>query len=212
MTIHWSLFAPAVLLLLYPADRLLSSAVQLRSCDDFQNLDRGARHRPWWWLPLLWIDPFRGFLGAWLLRRALALETNDWSQIARSPYGLLLAIVGLAVLCQTFTRREEHVLLAPVGFVAGVVTALLPWPVAAIGLAMGATGLFGFREFHAFFAVALAAVGVIGFALDAPACWLIPAVGLLGLPVAAGLLTGSTLEFPTRDTTGPRQPVEPPAR
>ena len=36
MTIHWSLFVPGMLFLLYPADRLLSSLVELRSFDCFQ--------------------------------------------------------------------------------------------------------------------------------------------------------------------------------
>src|SRR5689334_14674174 len=38
MTIHWGLFVPGVLLLLFPADRLLSPRVELRSFDCFQSL------------------------------------------------------------------------------------------------------------------------------------------------------------------------------
>jgi hypothetical protein len=45
MTIYWSLFVPEVVLLLYPADRLLSSLVELRDC--FQYPENSPRYRPW---------------------------------------------------------------------------------------------------------------------------------------------------------------------
>lgn len=84
MTIHWSVFVPGVLLLLYPADRLLSSLVELRSFDCFQNLDNSPRYRPWWWVPALWIDPLRGFAGTWLLT-TLEWPTRNASRPAVPP-------------------------------------------------------------------------------------------------------------------------------
>lgn len=202
MTIHWSLFVPAILLLLFPADRLLSSLVELRSFDCFQNLENSPRYRPWWWVPSLWLDPLRGFLGTLLLQRAVEITTVTWTFTPKLEYALLVGMIALGVLCQTFTRRgDTGVLLAPIGFVAGVVAALTPWPVALLGIVTATLGLFAFRQFHAFFAVGLTAVCLLGFVLGTGMMWIGPAIGALALPIAAGLVTGSTLELPTRNAS-----------
>jgi hypothetical protein len=122
----------------------------------------------------------------------------------------MVAILGVAVLCQTLTRRDEGVLLAPIGFVAGVVAVLVPWPVALIGLAMAATGLFAFRQFHAFFSAGLATVACLGLVLDANIVLLVPALTALALPLVIGLLTRSTLELPVRNTSGAAAPAPAP--
>jgi len=204
MTIHWTLFVPGLLLLLFPSDRLLSSMVTLRSFENFQSLENSPRYRPWWWVPALWIDPIRGLVGTLLLKHDFASAAADATVAARPAYWLVVGILGLAVLCQTFTRRDEHVLLAPIGFIGGMVAALAPLPVTLIGLAMATTGLFAFRRFHAFFSVGLAMVALLGLLFGARVVWLAPAVVALGLPIVAGVVTGYTLELPTRSGSGPR--------
>jgi hypothetical protein len=204
MTIHWSLLLPGMLLLLFPADRLLSSVVELRSFGCFQALENSPRYRPWWWVPSLWLDPVRGFAGTLLLRRALDITSVTWTVAPKPEYALLVGVVAVGVLCQTFTRRgDARVLLAPIGFVTGVVAALTPWPVAAIAVVTATLGLFAFRQFHAFFAVGVIAVCLIGLLLGTGMMWIVPALGAFALPIAAGLVTGSTLELPTRNAAGP---------
>ncbi len=204
MTIHWSLFVPGVLLLVFPADRLLSPWVELRSFGCFQSLTDSPRYRPWWWVPALWLDPLRGFLGTLLIKQSLALSTVPWAQTPAGGYALALAIIALGCICQTYTRRGERgVLLAPIGYVAGVVAALTPWPVALLATATAGLGLFAFRQFHAFFAFGLVGVSVIGFVLCDDVVWVAPAVGAFALPIIAGLVTGSTLEIPTRNAGRP---------
>ena len=210
MIIHWSLFVPGVLLLLYPADRLLSARVELRSFDCFQSLEHNRRYRPWWWVPLLWIDPFRGFLGTVLLKHACAMSATPWAAAPRWAYVLLMAIFALGVLCQTFTRRgDRDVMLAPIGFVCGLVVALVPWPVSLIGIVTAALGLFAFRQFHAFFAFGLVAICLLGLVLDAEMMWIGPGIGVFALPVVVGLITNSTLELPARNSSGPLVPLRP---
>lgn len=209
MTINWGLFVPGMLLLFFPADRLLSSLVELRSFDCFQNLEDSRRYRPWWWVPALWLDPLRGFLGTLLLQRALELTTVTWTLMPKPEYALFVGLVTIGVLCQTFTRRgDAGVLLAPIGFVAGVVIALTPLPVALLGIISATLGLFAFRQFHAFFAFGLVAICLLGFLLGAGTMWIGPAVGAFALPIVAGLVTSSTLEVPTRNASGrPQQPL-----
>ena len=210
MTIHWSLFVPGVLLLLFPADRLLSARVELRSFDCFQGLGNSPRYRPWWWVPALWLDPLRGFLGTLLLRHAMEMTSVTWTLTPKLAYSLAVGIVALGVLCQTFTRRgDKGVLLAPIGYVGGVVAALMPWSVALLGLITAGLGLFAFRQFHVFFLFGLAAVAVLGFVLGAREMWIGPAVGAFALPIVAGLVTSSTLELPTRDGSGAPLPATP---
>jgi len=203
MTIHWSLIVPGVVLLLFPADRLLSSLVELRSFDCFQNLENSPRYRPWWWVPVLWLDPLRAFLGTILLQGAVGVADATWTVTPKPEYALLVGLIGAGVVCQTITRRgDTGVLLAPIGFVAGTVTALTPLPVAVIGIVTATLGLFAFRQFHAFFAFGLVAVFILGIVLGTGMMWIGPAVGVFSLPIAAGLVTGRTLEVPTRNASG----------
>lgn len=205
MTIQFGLFVPGLLLLVIPADRLLSAHIELRSFDCFRRLSGGRPFRPWWWVPALWLDPLRAFAGTWLLRSSLPLRFIEWELIAKPEYSLLLAILAFAVIAQTFTRRADHgVLLAPVGFVSGIAAALTPWPVALIGVVTAFVGLFAFRQFHAFFGFGLVATALLGVILDGPMMWILPASGAFALPVMAGLVTSSTLEFPVRAASGPR--------
>ncbi len=194
---------PGVVLLLFPADRLLSAQVRLRTFESFRNLSTEATFRPWWWVPALWLDPLRGFAGVWLLQRALALGSAEWNLVPKPAYGLLLGLVLLSGYAQTFTKRDDEVMLAPVGFVAGVIVAFLPGLVATLALVMAAIGLFAFRGFHAFFSGGLVAVTVIGLGLGAPFWWVAPAAGVCALPILGGVLSRRTLEIPTRGNHGP---------
>jgi len=208
MTSHWGLFASAILLLLFPADRLLSSMVELRSFDCFNSLDSSPRRRPWWWVPALWLDPLRGFAGTWLLVRSLDLDVRFWSQLSKGGYGVLLAVLGLGLVSQVFTRRGgAGVLLAPIGFAAGMVAALTPWSLGLPALIAAAVGLFGFRQFGAFFWCGALALPLLGVAVGVEIFWVVPAAVALALPGFAAWVSGSTLELPVRDNSGARLSV-----
>jgi hypothetical protein len=159
LSAHASLFAPGLLLLLFPADRLLSSTTELRTFAHFQRLENSPSHRRWWWVPLLWLDPVRGFAGAWLLTSPLREAPTSWAALPKPAYALVVALLAASVLCQLPTRRDRAALLAPVGFVAGLVAALVPWTASGLGLTLAVTAMLGFRQFHAFFTVGLFAVG-----------------------------------------------------
>jgi hypothetical protein len=206
ITIHWGLFAPALLLLWFPADRLLSSTVRLRSLETFTTLERSPQRRPWWWVPALWLDPMRALGGALLLKQALALDAPEmeWSLLPKTAYWMMNGLLAIAVLIQMFTRRQEEVMLAPIGFVSGLVGVLVPWPVALIAFPMAIASIFAFRQLQAFFGIGFMMVGLLGFLLQSEVAWLATALGVLALPLAITLVTGSTLELPTR---GPAKPA-----
>lgn len=201
MTISWSLLVPGILLLFFPADRLLSSVVQLRSFDCFQSLENSTRNRPWWWVPAFWIDPLRGLSGGWLLKSGFGLDSIYWNLTSVPTYYVFLALLIFAIWLQTYTRRDDQVMLAPIGYIIGLVAVLASWPVALGGFLIGLTGLFAFRQFIGFFIMSFGAVALIGFVLGVEPMWLIPAVLSLGVPVAIAVMTGNSMELPTRDAS-----------
>lgn len=199
----WSVFG--ALLLLFPADRLLSSVVRLRSMDSFQSLENSPRHRPWWWVPILWVDPLRGYVGTYLMTAAVA-GSDEWITTDKRLYALAMLVLASGVLAQMFTRRGDEAWLAPIGFVAGVVAVLTPWPVALIAGAMAFTAMFGFRSISAFFLVGFSMVAALALPLDANPVWFVPALGVLALPFLVAVLSGRTMEIPTRESSA-RQTV-----
>jgi len=98
MTIEWSYFLPGLILLLFPADGLLSKKVELRGMESFRSLHDSPRRRPWWWVPVLWIDPVRGFVGGRLLIWSCDFGAGDWSVVPKPAYGVLVALLSLAVI------------------------------------------------------------------------------------------------------------------
>ena len=196
MTINWAQFAPALLLLLYPADWLLSARAELCSFDCLFGLGRRNWARSWWWRAALLIDPLRGFAGAWLAVQALDLHATSWTMTPKAEFTVLVVLVSLAVLCQTFTRRDHGVLLAPIGFVGGAALALVPGFTPYFCLALALLAMAGFRQFYAFFAAGLCALPALGFLLAAAPAKVGAACPLFLLPLLAGMLSHSALELP----------------
>jgi hypothetical protein len=201
MFIDWSLFVPGAVLLLLPAEILLSQRVELRTLESFHTLENSPRFRPWWWVPALWIDPARGLVGAWLLKRSLAATPAGGEWIQQPQYWVVAAILLIATLAQTMTKPKREALLAPIGFVAGAAFAFVPWTVALIGVVSALTAIFAFRRFYVFFLVGAAVIPLIGLALKTSLLWLAPVVVMFALPVLIAITLGQTLELPVRNTT-----------
>lgn len=196
MTIDWALFTPAILLLLFPADKLFSAQIELRSFDCLVGLRARDRRRSLWWMAPLWLDPLRGFLGAWLLVRALELNVRTWMLTPKIGFAVSIGVLILAALSQTFTRRDHGVVLAPIGFIAGVVIALVPGFAPVFGVILAMVAMFGFRQFYAFFAVGVVVMPVLGFVFEATP-GLVGAASLMFLvPLLVGMLSNSLLEVP----------------
>ncbi len=191
-----------MLLLLIPANALLSTRVQLRTLESFHSLDSARRYRRWWWVPALWLDPLRAFGGVWLVKASLSLEYQYWTQAMLPDFALLFGLLLVSMAVQLYTSREAGVMLAPIGFLIGVIAALAPWSVAGVGLVGGLVGLFGFRHFAGFFVGCSVGVGFFSFVLDPSLVWTIPLIATAFVPLGACLVTGRTLELPTRDASG----------
>jgi hypothetical protein len=192
---------PALLLLWFPTSGMLSQKVQLRTWESFQILHSAKTVRPWWWVPALWIDPGRGAAGVYLLKKSLGLQVTFWSQTPHTEYYVMICVLLVGVMAQLYSRREEGVMLAPMGYVLGVVVMLLPWTVAIAGVVLAITGLFAFRYYEAFFLGGALGVAILGALLRMEWVWWVPAVAVSVLPLIATLVTGKSMELPTRDPT-----------
>ena len=206
MILHPSLFVPGLLLLLFPADRLLCAKVELRDFESFHTLGRKERFRPWWWVAALWIDPIRSFIGARLLTASLDLRFGRWDVPPTAEYSVAIAIVVVAVLAQLVTRREAGVILAPLGFVSGIVASVSPWYATVIAITLAAAAMAGLRHFFAFFLGGILAIAILALVVHADWRWIILPLVALGVPALVGLVSGRAMELPTRNGSGPNTP------
>ena len=150
LVVDWWLFAPAVILLLFPGDRLMSPQVELLNFDRASHRSRSSKCPRW--VYMRWLEPLRGFGGAFVLKVSLPLTSDLWHCVSQAEYSLFVGVLLLGMILQLFTRREEDALLASVGYAVGLLFALVPWPVALVGLIAGITSLFAFRQMQVFLA------------------------------------------------------------
>ena len=207
------LLLPALLLLLWPADWLLSKRVELRSIDSFRSLNHAPRYRPWWWVPALWLDPMRAFAGSWLLQRALNAGSLENDFVFSGAYVLLLSILAAGMAVQLFTRRESGVLLAPLGYTVGMAMSLTTWSVVLVATLVAVTALLALRAFPAFFAGGLVITALVGLVFQVGIAGLVPAVMVFALPLLVSGLTRRVMELPCR-SNAPKIPAKhlPPRR
>ena len=197
-TIHWSYLAGAIAALAFPTDFLLPRETRLRDFESFVSLENSPGRRPWWWLLALWLDPLRAFGGTYLLIHAFAAPAGRHGLVHSPGYWIATAILALSCVCQCLTRRDPEALLAPIGYCVGCLAIIAAPAAAAIGCALAVTSLFAFRRLNAFFGVAIVTLPVLDYVLGGSLPWLLPGLIVLTLPLFLTLVTGRTLEIPTR--------------
>lgn len=195
MKIDWLLFVPALVLLFYPLDELLRGRVRMR---DYERLsqERPKADDAWWRQPLCWVDPFRAFAGAWLLRNAWTIEPplpRLWFHV---PLFATLAVLILALGVQMHTRRDERVLYAPVGYSAGLVFAVLPAEIAVLVVVLAGACLMAFRGWSAFFLCGALGAAIFGYMILRMDFWMLASVVLLLEPLVLSMLAGRELLLP----------------
>ncbi len=195
MQIHWVLLVAGLVLLICPLDVFLRGNVSVRS---YQRLceRRGRTGRRWWLQPSLLVDVPRAFAGGWLVRNAWTIEPPLEGIGRHLPLAISVAVMGLALLVQMRTSRKAGVVLAPVGFSAGLVFAVLPVWVAALVVVLAVVSLVGFRGWSAYFLSGALGAGALGFMALRLDAWMVAAVVLMLEPLLVSLLVGRELVLP----------------
>jgi hypothetical protein len=137
MTLPWLPYVIGLFLGLLPP-RLFYSATRWRhatlvDATTTGHLSGSGRHRTsngspgWWTLPLLWVDPIRGFLAAHFAVTGLyRLPTDTTEQLLLIVS--LSALTSFAILSvqMEFGHQRPKDMLAPVGFLFGYITGIYP--------------------------------------------------------------------------------------
>lgn len=199
MNLNWLMFCPALMLLFFPLDALLSKRLKLRSYEHL-NFEEGAwaRKPSAWWTPSLWLDPARAFLGAWLLANAWAIEDAGGGLVKWVPFLTTALLLALATGVQLHTRRDESVLLAPTGYIAGIWFALLSPAVALLAVVVAVVGVFAFRTWSAFFFCGAAYACCAGMWLMGKDLFVPLSAGLAIMPWVISAIAHRTLMQPLR--------------
>lgn len=199
MQISWLHLFPALVLLWFPIIRALESGTRLRTYESLRKMEVNTKRKPWWWLPLLWLDPFRAGGGAILLTLSF-LPPEKAKGLARLlPIIAPVVILAIGVIIQTRPRRsDDEITIAPILFLLGIVFGLLPLKVALPAMILATTSMVSFRTWASFFYVGAAAVMGLGYFFMGKNLWMLGTVALLGLPIMVNLTRGSFLAHPSR--------------
>lgn len=195
MELNWIYFVGALLLLFLPSYAGGTARLWQCSYEDIRN-NRGGAAAACFRMPWLWLDPLRAFAGGWLLRNAWLLDSPLPGIWKHFPLAATLLVLALALGAQMHTRSETHTLMAPVGYCAGLVFALLPPQVAVLVVALAGVCLMAFRGWWAFFFFGAAAAAGFGYMILRTNLWMVGTVALLMEPVLLSLLFKRVLTLP----------------
>ena len=159
--------------------------------------------RRWWKLPLVWIDPVRGYVTAILLNQSILVAPHA-TAADRVGVMFLTALLLLGVLWMQSehrligksSRRDQTV--SPTAFVAGMIVGLLPPMVAVAAIVLGLSTAIVFTNFTAGYAAACLATVAVGVVFSRN----FPQVGiygfLVGFPMLVSWFRRTPLVMPVR--------------
>ena len=203
MTIHWIQLIVGLAFGLVPMCKLLNTECRYLIFEDLwakviKRDQPGQRRRRWWKLPMVWIDPFRGYVAADYLLGAITPAPDAPGFLRIVIMGICGGLVLTTVWAQTLGRVEERETISPAGFLAGVLIASLPPAVAAAAIVMGASTAVAMRSYNAGYIVATLTTFGIGFLFMGKSATLVILTVVTALPMLLNWLRGSRLVTPVR--------------
>jgi len=157
-----------------------------------------ARRIRWWRLPLLWIDPVRGYMVTWLLLDGLRPVKKASSGMIYGEIGLTAVMLLTVLKVQTGHRRQERESIAPVLFLGGMLVAFLPWTVWAPAFVLGVATAIAMNGFTAGFMFAAFAVIGAGYIYISSLFNLATALLLLVSPILFNWVRNTRFVAPVR--------------
>lgn len=203
MSINWAPLLLGLVFGLIPPRMLLNCDCRYLPFDElwhrvFRRPQDGQKRRRWWKLPLVWIDPVRGYVVGAMLGQAFQATPGGGFLLALLPVFALLAALLLVLQVQTQGREHERESLSPAGFMAGLMVALMPLEVWAGAIVVGAATAVALHRYSFGYWAATIFIGLLGYLFVGPS----PSVGVYMLMVSApawmSWLRGTTLVTPVR--------------
>lgn len=176
-----------------PFDHLWTDVLWRKNRDD-----ETRRRRRWWKLPLVWIDPVRGYVvGASLINAFEPVKGSNFIQ-AQLPTLALAAALFAVLRTQTQERLRERESVSPASFIFGYMWAVFDPLVAGGAILIGAATSVSVRNYSAGYLIAMLVAGGLGGLLMG----FTPHVAVLAVGVAAPALInwmrGTSLVTPVR--------------
>lgn len=204
MIVSWHILIIGLALGLVPPRLLVQRDCRYLSFEDFWNKvlrrDASSKSRKirWWRLPLLWIDPIRGYVVAWFLLDALRPVRKAEPALIYGEIGLTGLMLLAVLTVQAGHRSKEQETFAPVLFLGGMLAAMLPWTVWVPAFVIGVATAIAMNGFTAGFASAAVAVVIAGYIYLSSLFTLATALLLLVAPILINWLRSSQLVVPVR--------------
>jgi hypothetical protein len=166
MVINWIHLAVGLIFGLLPPMRLLNCECRFLIFDEMwarvcRRGNSSERRRRWWKLPLVWIDPFRGYVVGASLGEAFQAVPHATFVQGQLPVLSLLACVMAVMVVQTTGRNGARESLSPGGFMAGIMLALMPLQIALSAIVIGTASAMALQSYtFGYLAAGLATAGV----------------------------------------------------
>lgn len=203
MTVHWIYLLIGLGFGLIPPLRLINSECRYLPFDELwtrvlRRLPDGQKRRRWWKLPLVWIDPVRGYVVGNMLAQSFEPARRASFIQAQLPVLALLAAVMLVLMVQTKGRPFERESLSPASFLAGMMLAMMD-PVISVGaIVLGGSTMIALNRYaYGYLAAAMVTAGV-GFAFMGANPKLGVYVLMVSAPAWISWLRGTMLVMPVR--------------
>ena len=202
MIIHWIPLLCGLFFGLIPPKLLLTSECRYMRFDTLWNRIANPhkspqRRRRWWKLPMVWIDPVRGYLVGDFLSRAFTLDPLSTGLAKVLPLIATFLVLAVVVWVQTRGREEAGETLSPTAFLGGMMIALLPLVVALSAIALAASTTVVMRRFAAGYVIAALTTACIGYFFMSKTVLATYTV-VVAMPLLIAWLRRSSLVMPVR--------------
>ncbi len=205
MIVNWAYLAVGLLFGLIPPLRLLNTECRYLMFEDLwnrmfrSNQEGEKKRRRWWKLPLVWIDPFRGYVVGDMLEQSFrAVRRANFAQ-AQFPVIAMLATVLLVLMVQTRGRPYERECISPAGFMVGLMIAMMSPTMALGAIIVGAATMIALQSYLHGYLAAGVITAVLGAAFMGPANTKVVAFTLIvSAPAWISWLRGNALVTPVR--------------
>ncbi|CAM2916174.1 hypothetical protein [Rariglobus hedericola] len=203
MIIHWLPLLCGLFFGLIPPRLLINSECRYLSCEGLWSRvvtreKSNQRRRRWWKLPIVWIDPVRGFVTAMLITTAFEVVDKPTALQKLAPVAATFLTLLVVLWIQCRGRNTDRETLSPSAFLAGLMLGMLPPVVALSAIVIGITTAIAMTSFMAGYVVATLTTAVIGYVFLGRSPWLAAYTILVASPLLINWLRRTQLVMPVR--------------